>query len=111
MGENKIYDTSAVIEIIKRGTRQRIAFISVLTAVEYPPALHYAEVVLYPTKKDYALAIAWQTELRIREVLLPATDLIIAAQAVNNDMILVTMDKHFKILRDLVAKDLKLETL
>jgi len=111
MGENKIYDTSAVIEIIKRGTRQRIAFISVLTAVEYPPALHYAEVVLYPTKKDYALAIAWQTELRIRGVPLPATDLIIAAQAVNNDMILVTMDKHFKILRDLVAKDLKLWTL
>jgi predicted nucleic acid-binding protein len=63
-----------------------------------------------PTKKDYALAIAWQTELRIHGVPLPATDLIIAAQAVNNNMVLVTIDKHFKILKDFVAKNLKLET-
>jgi predicted nucleic acid-binding protein len=72
MGENKIYDTSAVIEIIKRGTRQRIAFISVLTAVEYPPALHYAEVVLYPTKKDYALRIAVEHKVTVYDALFTA---------------------------------------
>ena len=81
-----------------------------ITAIEYPPALQYAEIVLYPTKKDYALAISWQAELRIHGVPLPATDLIIAAQAVNNNMVLVTIDKHFKILKDFVAKNLKLET-
>jgi predicted nucleic acid-binding protein len=40
---------------------------------------------------------------------LPATDLIIAAQAVNRNLILVTRDKHFKALKEKVALDLELE--
>ncbi len=71
MGESKIYDTSAIIE----------------------------------------LAIVWQSRLRALGSPLPATDLVIAAQAVNNNMVLVTKDKHFKILKETVAGDLQLEML
>ena len=56
---------------------------SIITVVEYPPALGYAEVVLYPTRLEYLVAVKWQSELRARGIPLPPTDLIIATQAVN----------------------------
>jgi predicted nucleic acid-binding protein len=50
-----------------------------------------------------------QNKLRRQGFPLPATDLIIAAQAVNRNLVLVTRDKHFKALKEKVALDLELE--
>ena len=82
---------------------------SIITVVEYPPALEYAEVVLYPTRLEYLIAVKWQSELRARGIPLPATDLIIATQAVNRNLVLVARDKHFKILKETIARDLELD--
>ena len=82
---------------------------SLITVIEYPPVLEYAEIVLYPTRLEYFIAVKWQSELRARGIPLPATDLIIAAQVVNRNLVLVTRDKHFKILKETVARDLELE--
>jgi len=49
------------------------------------------------------------SELRALETPLPATDLIIAAQVLNKNLVLVTRDKYFKTLREIVARDLELE--
>ena len=57
MGENKIYDTSAVIELIKKKTPKKAPYVSIITVVEYPPALNYAERIIYPTREDYLLAV------------------------------------------------------
>ena len=106
--EETLYDTSVVVDVVARN-RQRIqGYISILTAIEYPPALSYASKILYPGKKDYHLAVKWQTLLRRKGNPLPAVDLIIAAQAYNKGLTLVTKDKHFKTLRKEVAPDLKL---
>jgi len=109
LGENKIYDTSVIIELAKKRVVQRAPYVSIMTVIEYPPALEYAEIVLYPTRLEYLIAVKWQSELRARGIPLPATDLIIAAQAVNRNLVLVTRDKHFKILKETVARDLELE--
>ncbi|MCE4599246.1 MAG: PIN domain-containing protein [Desulfurococcales archaeon] len=70
--------------------------------------LGYASRILYPEKRDYHLAVRWQTLLRRKGSPIPAVDLIIAAQAYNRDLTLITRDKHFELLKREVAPDLKL---
>jgi predicted nucleic acid-binding protein len=53
--------------------------------------------------------VEWQNKLRRQGFPLPETDLIIAAQAINRNLVLVTRDKHFKALKEKVALDLELE--
>ena len=106
--EEAIYDTSAVIELVAH-RRQRIpGYVSVLTVVEYPPVLRFVDEVLYPRKRDYLLATKWQTELRRLGAPLPAVDLVIAAQAYNEGLVIVTLNKHFKLLKQLVASRLEI---
>ena len=106
--EEALYDTSVVIRIIAK-SRQRIqGYISILTVIEYPPALSYASKILYPEKKDYHLAIKWQTLLRRKGNPIPAVDLIIAAQAYNRNLTLITYDKHFETLKREVIPNIKL---
>ena len=71
MGEGKIYDTSAIIDIAKKRLPLKAPHISILTVVEYPPAVKYARVVLYPAREDYLLAArckqrsgGWETRYR-----------------------------------------------
>ena len=109
MEEGKICDTSAVIELVARRKVGTIpGYISVVTAVEYPPAIPRALAILYPEKQDYHLAILWQTRLRRLGNPLPAADLIIAAQAYNHGLELVTLDKHFQLIKQKLAPSLKL---
>jgi len=109
MEESRIYDTSAVIELVARRRASIIpGYISVITAVEYPPAIPRALGILYPEKPDYRLAIAWQVKLRRLGSPLPASDLVIAAQAYNNNLELVTLDRHFQVLKEKIALALKL---
>ena len=106
--EEALYDTSAVIELIARRRSSVPGYVSILTVVEYPPAVRYARTILYPEKRDYALAVKWQVELRKRGRPLPAVDLVIAAQAYNRSLTLVTLDRHFRVIREELAPDLRL---
>ncbi len=101
----KLYDTSAVIElIVKKKVDVIPGLITIFTAIEYPPSVTKAVEILYPTKDDYALAIKWQVELRKRGTPLPAVDLVIAAMAYNNGLELITLDKHFTIIQEIEPK-------
>jgi len=64
LGENKIYDTSGVIDLIKKRTMKKVPYVSIITIIEYPLALNYAESIIYPTREDYLLAVNWQNKLR-----------------------------------------------
>ena len=75
-----------MIELVARRRSIVPGYISILTVVEYPPVVRYARVVLYPEKRDYALAVKWQVELRRRGKPLPAVDLVIATQAYNRGL-------------------------
>ena len=106
--EEAIYDTSVVIEAVAKNRQKIQGYVSILTVVEYPPALSYASKVLYPEKKDYHLAIRWQALLRRKGNPIPAVDLIIAAQAYNRHLTLITHDNHFEILKREAVPDIKL---
>jgi tRNA(fMet)-specific endonuclease VapC len=108
--EKALYDTSAVIELIARKKQVLTGYISILTAIEYPPAIQYAREILYPRKEDYTQAVKWQIQLRKQGTPLPAIDLLIAAQSLNNQLTLVTLDKHFKTLKEKATPELKLKT-
>jgi predicted nucleic acid-binding protein len=107
----KLYDTSAIIELVlRRGCKTVLGATSILTIVEWPPALLYVPEVLYPTKEDYTTAVNWQMKLRRMGNPLPAVDLLIAAIALNNDMTLVTLNSHFQIIEEIEPR-LRIETL
>ncbi len=106
--EETLYDTSIAIRLIAKNKQRIRGYVSILTIIEYPSTLSYASKILYPEKRDYHLAIKWQTLLRKKGSPIPAIDLIIAAQAYNRSLTLVTQDEHFKILKREVAPDLKL---
>jgi predicted nucleic acid-binding protein len=105
MLSEKLYDTSAVIDLILHKNYKVVpGTIPIITIIEWPPALNYVHRILYPTKNDYAKAVELQMKLRKKGEPLPATDLIIAAMAVNNNMILITLDKHFQVIREVESK-------
>lgn len=108
--EASLYDTSTVITITVNKREKIPGYISILTAIEYPPSLQYAREILYPRKNDYKQAIKWQISLRKLGNPLPSSDLIIAAQAYNNNLTLVTLDKHFIKLKQAIAPNLKIKT-
>jgi len=101
----RLYDTSAVIDLVLRKDYKVVpGAVSIITVIEWPPVLNYVNGVLYPTKSDYAKAVELQVRLRKRGEPLPATDLIIAAMAINNDVTLVTLDEHFQVIRKVEPK-------
>ena len=101
MLSEKLFDTSAVVDLVLHKDYKVVpGAVSIITIIEWPPALNYVHRILYPTKSDYAKAVELQVRLRRGGRPLPATDLIIAAMAINNDMVLVTLDEHFQVIRE-----------
>ena len=101
MLSEKLFDTSAVVDLVLHKDYKVVpGAVSIITIIEWPPALNYVHRILYPTKSDYAKAVELQVRLRRGGRPLPATDLIIAAMAINNDMILVTLDERFQIIKE-----------
>lgn len=104
----RLYDTSALIELVKRGVKRISGFTTILNVIEYPPAAALGLNIVYPTRADYELAFIWQLELRRRGRSIPAVDLVIAAIAVNKGLKLIAVNEHFKWIADVDSR-LKLE--
>ncbi len=60
--------------------------------------------VLYPSKDDYKLAILISKELIKLGSPVPAVDIVIAAIAINNGMKLLTKDKHFIKIKNVIEE-------
>jgi len=105
--EETLYDTSALIEAYRQGKNPR-GYTTVLNLVEFPKALDFKLKVLYPSKDDYNLALKISLELLKIGKPLPAVDVVVAAVALNNNLKLITGDRHFESIRE-VRKDLRLE--
>ena len=107
--EEALYDTCILIELIKKGCKRLEGYTTILNIVEFPKALTLKGLtVLYPEPSDYKLAIIIVKELLKRGTPVPAIDVVIAAVAVNRDLRLITLDEHFRIIKE-VEPRLKLE--
>ncbi len=95
--EEALYDTSALINLLRSGKHAAKGFTTILNIVEFPKALDLKELgIIYPTVEDYdeALKIA-ASLLRIGKPM-PAIDILIAALCLRRGLLLLTADVHFK---------------
>ncbi|WP_456475353.1 PIN domain-containing protein [Candidatus Pyrohabitans sp.] len=104
--EETLYDTSALIEIYRQGKVPK-GCTTILNLVEFPKAMDFNLKVLYPSRTDSNLALEISLELLKIGKPLPAVDVIIAAVALNNNLKLITKDRHFESVRE-VRRDLRL---
>jgi len=72
--------------------------------IEFPKAIEFNLRVMFPSKSDYYLALRISTELLKTGKPIPAVDSVIAAVVLNNKLKLVTKDKHFLLIKN-VMKD------
>ena len=92
--EKALYDTNVLIETAKSGKALN-GYTTVLNVVEFPRALELGLTVITPSLEDYLLAIKISQAMVRKGTPIPAVDAVVAAVAINRELVLVTRDKHF----------------
>jgi predicted nucleic acid-binding protein len=99
--EKNLYDTSKLIDAYKRDEKIQ-GYTTIFNLIEFPKALELNLIVLFPSKSDYNLALKISTELlKIGKPIL-AIDVLISAIAINNGLRVITKDRHFLFVKDVV---------
>lgn len=94
--EEVIYDTSALINLLKKGKRIAKGFTTIFNIIEFPKALDFKELgVIYPTVEDYDEALKVSVSLLREGKPLPAVDVLIASICLRRNLTLITADEHF----------------
>lgn len=107
--EKILHDTSSLIDEYRSGVRELKDYTTILNIIEFPKAMEISGLnIIYPTHADYKLAIEIAKELLKAGNPVPAIDIIIAAIAINNDLILKTSNRHFRNI-SLVKPNLKVK--
>lgn len=101
--EKNLYDTNKLIELYKNEESVN-GYTTILNVIEFPKALELDLRVLYPSKSDYRLAIKISTELLKIGKPLPAVDILISAIAINNGLRVVTLDKLFMLVKEVISE-------
>ena len=94
--EEVLYDTSALINLLKSGKQAARGFTTILNIVEFPKALDIKELsILYPTIEDYDEALKMAVSLLKIGKPVPFIDIVIAAICLRRGLLLLTADVHF----------------
>ena len=101
--EKSLFDTNRLIDAYRDG-ESLDGYTTILNLIEFPKAIEFNLRVMFPSKSDYYLALRISTELLKTGKPIPAVDSVIAAVALNNKLKLVTKDKHFLLIKN-VMKD------
>ena len=99
--EENLYDTSKLIDAYKKA-EEISGYTTIFNLIEFPKALELDLVVLYPSKSDYSLALKISTELLKIGKPIPAIDTLISAIAVNSNLRVITKDRHFLFVKEVV---------
>ncbi len=109
MEEVFLYDTSALISLLKSNRSPAKGFTTILNIIEFPKALDFKDLgVIYPNVEDYDEALKISASLLGKGKPIPAIDILIAAMCLRRDLTLVTGDEHFRHVRS-VRKEFKME--
>ncbi len=101
-----ILDTSSLIDRVKAG-RKISENITIVTALEYPPIINYEKFhgeIFFVTYEDQIMAFTLQKRLREAGKPLSVGDLLIASICINRRETLVTKDKIFKDVAEIVPE-------
>jgi hypothetical protein len=99
--EKTLFDTNRLIDAY-RGGESLDGYTTILNLIEFPKAIEFNLRVLFPSKSDYHLALQISTELLKIGKPIPAVDSVIAAVVLNNKLKLVTKDKHFLLVKNVI---------
>lgn len=97
--EKALYDTNVLIEAVKSRKKLK-GYTTVLNVVEFPRALELGLTVITPSLEDYLLSIRISQAMVRKGTPVPAVDAVVAAVAINRELTLVTMDKHFEWIKE-----------
>jgi predicted nucleic acid-binding protein len=107
--EEIVYDTSALINLLKSEKHLAKGFTTVFNIIEFPKALDLKELgVIYPTVEDYDEALRISVSLLRIGKPLPAVDILIASICIRRDLLLCTVDDHFMHVKS-VRKEFKIK--
>jgi len=107
--EEVVYDTSALINLLKSGKQTAKGFTTIFNVVEFPKTLVLNELgVIYPTVEDYDEALRISASLLSVGKPLPAIDVLIASICIRRGLILHTADEHFRHVKS-VRREFKVE--
>ncbi|MFQ6076353.1 MAG: PIN domain-containing protein [Candidatus Bathyarchaeia archaeon] len=99
--EEVVYDTSVLIELVKKGVKHIDGFTTILNLIEFPKAVELEGLgAIYPTVHDYNEALKLSVILLDRGTPIPAVDMVVAAVCINRGLTLITKDEHFKLLAE-----------
>jgi len=99
--EKSLFDTNRLIDAY-RGGESLDGYTTILNLIEFPKAIEFNLRVMFPSKSDYHLALKISTELLKVGKPIPAVDSVIAAVVLNNKLKLVTKDKHFLLIKNVI---------
>jgi predicted nucleic acid-binding protein len=107
--EEIVYDTSALINLLKSGKHVAEGFTTVFNVIEFPKALSLKELgIIYPTVEDYDEALKISASLLTVGKPLPAIDILIASVCIRRGLPLRTADEHFIHVKS-IRKEFKVE--
>ncbi|KPV62110.1 MAG: tRNA(fMet)-specific endonuclease VapC [Candidatus Bathyarchaeota archaeon BA2] len=107
--EEVVYDTSALINLLKSGKKIAKGFTTVFNVIEFPKALSLKELgVIYPIVEDYDEALKLSVSLLKVGKPLPAVDVLIASMCIRRGLTLLTLDEHFRHVKS-VRKEFKIK--
>lgn len=107
--EEVVYDTSALIDLLKTGEQVAKGFTTIFNIIEFPKALSLKELgVIYPTVEDYDEGLKISASLLKIGKPIPAVDVLIASVCIRRGLVLLTADEHFKHIKS-VRKEFKVE--
>ncbi|PIU58726.1 hypothetical protein COS86_07975 [Candidatus Bathyarchaeota archaeon CG07_land_8_20_14_0_80_47_9] len=107
--EEVVFDTSALIGLLRSSRRVAKGFATVFNVVEFPKALELKELgVIYPVVEDYDEAVKVSVSLFKAGKPVPAVDVLVAAMCIRRGLVLRTMDEHFRHVKS-VRKEFRLD--
>jgi len=109
--EEVVYDTSALINLLKSGKQTAKGFTTIFNVIEFPKVVSLKELgVIYPTIEDYDEALKVSASLLSAGKPLPAIDILIATICIRRGLLLHTAEKHFKHVKS-VRREFKVEVI
>lgn len=107
--EEIVYDTNALIGLLKSEKTVAKGFTTIFNVIEFPKALELKNLgVIYPTFEDYDEALKVSASLLRIGKPIPAVDVLIASMCIRRGLMLLTSDAHFRHIKS-VRKEFKVE--
>lgn len=98
--ETSLYDTNILVDRMREGATSIQGFTTILNLIEFPKAVTLTGLdIILPGKDDYDKGFELSLLLLEAGTPIPGIDIILAAVAINRDLVLQTRDHHFEYVR------------